>query len=57
MMRKEPLETNVTDGLAEMHEAAELIPEDKVEELAEKAKKEAEEATSEYRKKHEEKRT
>ncbi|WP_158414359.1 MULTISPECIES: hypothetical protein [Enterobacteriaceae] len=52
MMNIEPLETNVGDGLAEIHEAGKLIPEDKVEELAEKAKKEAEEATAEYRKKH-----
>ncbi|ADU72349.1 hypothetical protein [Pantoea sp. At-9b] len=42
-MSTDPLKTNVSDGLVKMHEAAELIPEEKIAELAEKAKKDAEE--------------
>ncbi|ELO0858801.1 hypothetical protein RZD29_002759 [Citrobacter amalonaticus] len=41
MNKKDPLKTNVSDGLAKMHEAAELISEEKFNELAEKAKTDA----------------
>lgn len=41
MNKKDPLRTNVSDGLGKMHEAAELISEEKINELAEKAKADA----------------
>ncbi|MCS3433169.1 hypothetical protein [Klebsiella sp. BIGb0407] len=41
-MSKDPLETDVNEGLAKMHEASELVSEEEVEALAEKARKEAE---------------
>ena len=41
-MSKDPLETDVSAGLAKMHEASELVTEEEVEELADKARKEAE---------------
>ncbi|WP_436883397.1 hypothetical protein [Enterobacter asburiae] len=51
-MSKDPMDVNVNDGLATLLEAGESIPDEKAEELAEKARKAAEEATSEYRRKH-----
>jgi len=41
-MNKDPLETDVNEGLAKMHEASELVTEEEIEELAAKARKEAE---------------
>lgn len=41
-MNKDPLETDVNAGLAKMHEAGELVTEEEIEELAAKARKEAE---------------
>jgi len=41
-MSKDPLETDISAGLAKMHEASELVTEEEVEELAAKARKEAE---------------
>ena len=52
-MSKEPLETSVNEGLAKMHEAGELIPKEAVEELAEKARKDAEEERQRHRARHE----
>lgn len=52
-MGKDPLETKVSEGLGKMHEAGELISEKTVEELAEKARKDAEESRQQYIKKHE----
>ncbi|WP_181366970.1 hypothetical protein [Enterobacter sp. CGMCC 5087] len=51
-MSKDLMDMNVNDGLATLLEAGEFIPDDKADELAEKARKEAEVATSEYRRKH-----
>ncbi|MGK2893091.1 hypothetical protein [Klebsiella michiganensis] len=51
-MSKDPMDVNVNDGLAELLEAGDFIPDGRVEELAEKARKEAEEAAREYRRKH-----
>lgn len=45
-MEKDPLETTVSDGLGKMIEASELIPEDKIKELADKCRLEAEKARS-----------
>lgn len=41
-MSKDPLETDISEGLAKMHEASELVTEEEVEDLADKARKEAE---------------
>lgn len=41
-MNKDPLDTKVSEGLAEMHKAGAFISEEKAQELAEKAQKEAE---------------
>jgi len=41
-MSKDPLETDVNEGLAKMHEAREQLTEEEIEALAEKARKEAE---------------
>ncbi|MEB2704033.1 hypothetical protein VC191_09525 [Citrobacter koseri] len=49
-MKKDPLNINVSDGLGKMFEAAELIPEEKKLELAEKAKYEASKSKKESRK-------
>lgn len=49
-MKKDPLTTNVSDGLGKMHEAAELIPEEKIKELAEKARLEAHKTMAEKKK-------
>ncbi|HDT3870217.1 TPA: hypothetical protein QHP67_002135 [Klebsiella pneumoniae subsp. pneumoniae] len=51
-MSKDPLKTSVSEGLAKMHEASEFIPEETVEELAEKARKDAEESKQQHRNKH-----
>ncbi|MGK2895273.1 hypothetical protein [Klebsiella michiganensis] len=51
-MNKEPMDVNVKDGLATLLEAGDFIPDEKVEALAEKARKEAEEAAREYRCRH-----
>lgn len=54
-MNKDPLTTNVSDGLGKMHEAAELIPEETIIELAEKAKLEAQKTLAEKEKREEKK--
>lgn len=41
-MSKDPLETDVNAGLAKIHEANERVTEEEAEELAEKARNEAE---------------
>jgi|UPI0005C3A767 hypothetical protein len=51
-MSNDPLKTSVSEGLAKMHEASEFIPEETVEELAEKARKDAEESKLQHRNKH-----
>ena len=51
-MSKEPLTTDVNEGLAKMHEAGEQVTEQEAEALAEKAKKEAEKSRKQYLKKH-----
>lgn len=52
-MSKDPLETRVSEGFAKLHEAGELISEEQVKELAEKASKDAEESKQQHLKKHE----
>ncbi|HGM4678989.1 hypothetical protein KKZ45_10395 [Enterobacter bugandensis] len=52
-MNKDPLETSVSEGLAKMHESAELVSEETALKLAEKARKDAEETKKQYRKKQE----
>ncbi|MEB2704035.1 hypothetical protein R1917_21265 [Citrobacter koseri] len=49
-MNKDPLTTNVSDGLGKIHEADELIPEEKISEIAEKAKFEAQKPLAEKKK-------
>ena len=49
-MDKDPLQTTFSDGLAKMLEAAELIPEEKINELAQKARQSARNALAERQK-------
>ena len=47
-MSKDPLETGVNAGLARMHEASEWVTEEEVDELAAKARKEAEQSRKQH---------
>lgn len=49
-MDKDPLQTTVSDGLAKMLEAAELISEEKINELAQKARQSARNGLAERQK-------
>ncbi len=51
-MSKDLMDVNVNDCLATLLEAGEFISDDKADELAERARKEAGGATSEFRRKH-----
>ena len=51
-MSRDPLDTDVGAGLAGIHEASELVTEEEVEELAAKARREAEKSRQQYRDKH-----
>lgn len=50
-MTKDPLKTTIDEGLVKMHEAGEQVSEEEADELADKARKEAEKTRSQHRKK------
>ncbi|EMD6811857.1 hypothetical protein VRT12_000329 [Citrobacter koseri] len=50
-MGKDPLKTKVSEGLAKMHKAGEFVSEEKALELADKARKDAEETRKQHLKK------
>lgn len=56
-MDKDPLQTTVSDGLAKMLEAAELISEEKINELAQKARQSARNGLAERQKQEKERKT
>ena len=51
-MSKDPLQTRVSEGLGKMHEAGEYVSEEKANELAEKARKDAKASKQQHLKKH-----